>query len=185
MKDNSDFIVKGYCFGTMEDAQIAKQEEKKIEYLEQHMDYGKPENMLLVYQKAIESKIFRTPVGWEYLRKLQQELNEYEELKDKIPPITMYTVFAHRVGDEIRVPVPRIPQKKKNTLKNKLVISVLLNLLMTAAVIGMFAIALTSDHPNILNYENALVNKYATWEQELTEKENEIRQRERELMEQE
>ena len=33
----------------------------------------------------------------------------------------------------------------------------------------MFAIALTSDEPNILNYERALVNKYSAWEQELTE----------------
>ena len=102
MKDHSDFIVKGYCFGTAEDADIARQEVKKIEYLEQHMDYGKPENMLLVYQKAVEGKIFRTPIGWEYLRALQDKLNEYEELRDKVSPITIYTVFAHRVGDEIR-----------------------------------------------------------------------------------
>ena len=66
-------------------------------------------------------------------------------------------------------------------MKSKFIISILINLLLTIAVGGMFAIAMTNDQPNILNYERALVNKYATWEQELTEKENEIREREREL----
>lgn len=181
MSDKSDFIVGGYCFGTAEDAEIARQEEKKVEYLEQHMDYSKPENMLRVYQKAVEGKVFRTPIGWEYLRRLQERLKGYEELREQIPPITLYTVFAHRVGDDIRVPAPRIQQKKKNTLKSKFVFSIIINLLLTAAVGGMFAIALTNDQPNILNYERALVNKYAAWEQELQEKEEEIREKERVL----
>ena len=180
MSDNN-FIVKGYCFGTAEDAEMARQEEKKIEYLEKHMDYEKPENMLLVYQKAIDNRIFQTPVGWEYLRLLQKKLYECEEFRDQIPPVSMYTVFAHRVGDEIKVPAPRIPQKKKDTLKNKFVISVLINIMLAAAVGAMFIIAMTSDNPNVLNYEKTLVNKYASWEQELSERENEIREREREL----
>lgn len=181
MVDNSNLIVKGYCFGTAEDADIARQEEKKIEYLEQHMDYTRPENILLVYQKAIGSKLFRTPVGWEYLRGLQRRLLEHEELREQISPIALYTVFAHRVGDEGKKRPARVEKKKRNTLKSKLIISILINLLLTVAVGGMLAIALTSDQPNVLNYERALVNKYATWEQELTEKEKELREMEREM----
>ena len=41
---------------------------------------------------------------------------------------------------------------------------------------------MTSDNPNILNYENNLQNKYAQWEQELTERENVLREKERNLM---
>ena len=40
-----------------------------------------------------------------------------------------------------------------------------------AIVIAMFVIATTGSNPNILNYENALINKYAEWEQELRERE--------------
>ena len=82
MSENNN-IVKGYCFGTAEDAETARQEEKKIEYLEQHMDLGKTENMLLVYKKAVESRIFVTPVGWEYLKRLQRELNSRADLDRK------------------------------------------------------------------------------------------------------
>lgn len=181
MNDNSNYIVGGYCFGSAEDAEIARQEEKKIEYLEQHMDYGKTENTFLVYQKAIESRVFQTPIGWEYLKKLQRKMKEQGKTEDEIPPVALYTVFAHRVGDQIKVPAPRIPEKKKDTLKGKFAISVLINILLVAAVGGMFFIATTSSNPNVLNYEKAIVNKYATWEQELSERENDLREREQEL----
>lgn len=172
-------VVKGYSFGSAEDAGMARQEIKKIEYLEQHMDYGKPEKMLLIYRKAIESRVFQTPVGWEYLRSLQTRLLECENLEEPVPPLALYTVFAHRVGDDIRVPSPRLPEKKKNDFKGRFVISVLVNLILAVSVGAMFVIALTSDQPNILNYERALVDKYAAWEQELTERENQIREQER------
>lgn len=181
MNDNSNYIVGGYCFGSAEDAEIARQEEKKIEYLEQHMDYGKTESTFLVYQKAIESRVFQTPIGWEYLKKLQKKMKEQGKAEEEIPPVALYTVFAHRVGDEIKVPAPRIAEKKKDTLKSKFVISVLVNVFLTVAVGGMFLIAMTSDNPNILNYEKTIVNKYAAWEQELSERENELREREAEL----
>ena len=52
---------------------------------------------------------------------------------------------------------------------------------MIVLVIAMFVITLTADQPNILNYVRALLNKYATWEQELTEREAAVRERELEL----
>ena len=146
------------------------------------MDYGKTENILLVYKKAIDSRVFRTPVGWEYLRSLQDKLMECEGMEEPIPPVMLYTVFAHRVGDDIRVPAPRLPERKKKDYKGRFILSVLVNLILVAAVGAMFVITLTSDQPNILNYERTLVNKYAAWEQELTEKENQIREKERQIM---
>lgn len=181
MNENNN-IVKGYCFGTAEDAEIARQEENKIDYLEEHMDYGKTENMLLIYKKAVESRIFNTPVGWEYLKTLQKELNERNDLKEEVPPVALYTVFAHRVGDDIKIPSPRIPEKAKDNTKKKFVTSVVVNVILTAVIAAMFYIAYQSDHPNILNYENNLVNKYAQWEQELSERENAVREKERNLM---
>lgn len=178
MNDKIKYTVGGYCFGSAEDAEIARQEEKKIEYLEQHMNYDKTENVLLVYRKAIDSRVFQTPIGWEYLRKLQYKLQEQGDIEEQIPPVALYTVFAHRVGDNVKIPASRIPPKKKDTLKRRFMLSVLINIMLAAAVIGMFYIALTSSNPNILNYENTLVNKYAAWEQELYDREAAIREKE-------
>jgi hypothetical protein len=45
----------------------------------------------------------------------------------------------------------------------------------------MFVIAINSNQPNILNYQRVLQNRYAGWEQELTDREQAIRDKEREL----
>ena len=56
-----------------------------------------------------------------------------------------------------------------------------MNIVMIVAIIAMFVITLNSDQPNILNYERNLQNKYASWEQELTQREQTVREKEREL----
>ena len=48
-------------------------------------------------------------------------------------------------------------------------------------VVIMFLISLTGKNENILNYKNVITNRYAEWEQELTEREAVIRQKETEL----
>ena len=45
----------------------------------------------------------------------------------------------------------------------------------------MFVMALRSDVPNIINYRTAITNEYASWEQELSEREAKVREREKEL----
>ena len=56
---------------------------------------------------------------------------------------------------------------------------------MTALVIGMFAILLTGKRsPLAVRYEEEILNKYASWAQELTEKEYAINDRLAELRKQ-
>ena len=72
-------------------------------------------------------------------------------------------------------------QKKKDEEKQKLIISYILNIMLVIAMIAMLVITVNSDNPNIMNYEKVLTNRYASWEQELTEREEVIRQKEKEL----
>ena len=43
----------------------------------------------------------------------------------------------------------------------------------------MFYISTTGSKPTVLNYEKALQNRYAQWEQELEQRESELREKER------
>ena len=45
----------------------------------------------------------------------------------------------------------------------------------------MFIIASKSENDNIINYKNNITNRYAEWQQSLTERENIVRQKEKEL----
>ena len=72
-------------------------------------------------------------------------------------------------------------QKRQEIQKSNHKISVLLNVVLVIALIVMFWVTLQSETPNMINYRIALENKYAAWEQELTERESQVREMEREL----
>ena len=72
-------------------------------------------------------------------------------------------------------------EKKIEQGKKRLRISLIVNLFLAVLVAGMMIITLTSDQPNIVNYENKIVDKYAQWQQELEEREQAVREKEQEL----
>lgn len=173
--------AEGFLFLNEADAELARQEKKKVEYLEKHMDYRSAENVLRVYKKAILERVFRTPVGIEYLRRLQKGLTKCKEFEETdVPPIALYQTYELKMRDSYAPARRRVqPAAKKRTPWP--VISTILNVVLALAVAGMFAITLKSDNPNILNYEKQIINKYASWDQELTEREQAVREKERQL----
>lgn len=56
-----------------------------------------------------------------------------------------------------------------------------LSIVLFIAIVAMFIISSTSDNINILNYENEIIDKYSTWEQELSDREKELDAWEKEL----
>ena len=178
---HADTTVNGYCFQSVEDATLARQEIKKIEYLQEHIDYQDTQMLFGVYQKALENRTFRTPIGQNYLHNLRRVLVK-EGLKDEeIPPVILYHNYTEKKKVEVHPVKKRIEPAKKKEKADKFMISVLLNICLALLVIGMFAVAYTSEHPNILNYERVIVDKYASWEQDLTEREDAFREKELQL----
>lgn len=185
MAENLERSVGGYVFFTEKDAQLARAEEKKIEYLEARIDYSRPERILYVYEKAIHERIFKTPVGLEYLKRLREFLLGQESIApEKVMEIPLYSTFDGEIREKPRPVRAKIQPSEKDRAEKKkayFMISVILNILLAAAVWAMFAISLNSENPNVLNYEKNITNKYAAWEQELTEREQAVREKEREL----
>jgi len=179
----AQLTVEGFTFYTEHDALLALQEQKKIEYLEKKMDYNNPESVLQIYKKAVQERVFKTPVGLFYLEKLQKFLQEQQGLAGRnIPPIPLFVIFDRSVRENAAVTRSRIEPSKKNQKKTSaLPLSIFMNVALVIAIIAMFVITLNSAQPNILNYEKALTNRYAGWEQQLTEREQIIREKEREL----
>lgn len=61
-------------------------------------------------------------------------------------------------------------------------VSLFFAIVFAIAVIGMFTITfLSKDNVNILNYENAIIDRYESWENELQEREAAIQKKEAEL----
>lgn len=186
MEDKNDLLVNGYRFGTEEDAKAAREECKKIEYFKEKVQGKNTKALLNIYNKLLEEKVFKTPAGWEYLRQLQKEFAQQGIKEEEIRPIPMYINFSYRTGEELNSAFVRQRIRPSKKIKvNRLQISVCINLLLGILVAAMFAIALQSNHPNILNYRQAVLNEYASWEQELSEREREVRIKEQTLLEEE
>lgn len=187
MAQREDWIVDGYEFGSAKDAAQAKAELLKIQKLEDKMDYRNPHMVYAVYHKAIENRIFKTPIGYDYLRKLQKHLRENPLIREPVQDIPVNNVYSLRDStnpavEKVRAsakPKPK-PEKKKKEFFSRST-SILVNIVLAILVAVMFYISTTGDRPTILNYERALQNRYASWEQELNDRESAVREKERQL----
>lgn len=179
MKNAERLIIDGYLYGNEEDVNLAKEEKKTAVYLQSKINYDDIETALKIYEKAVKDKIFKTPVGWEYLKVMRYEMIKRGMPEEKISPIPLYLVFSKK---EEAKPV-RIFQIKedKNELKETLRISLWANIALIILVVGMFLITLFGDNTNILNYKYKIENEYAGWHQQLQEREAAIREKEAEL----
>ena len=181
LADKTDYFAQGYRFATEEDAKQAQLERKKAAYFETKMVNRSAQNMLSVYDTILDEKVFLTPTGWEYLKKLQEKLRLLGIEEEKIRPIPMYVTFVHNNDDGAVVKQRVKPTKKRDKQKEKFRISVFINIILAIMVAAMFAISLNSNNPNILNYKKNIENEYAAWEQELTQREKEVRIKEAQL----
>ena len=174
------YMVDGYLFGDLEDVKLARQEKSTIEYMNKKMERYNGEALLAVYCATLEKKIFRTPIGYQYLQQLQKRMVILGVDKSTIPPIPLYQVYNNRYRTQ-ETPVRKLPKKKVEPQVKKLRYSMLGNFILVVLVILLFAIAITGENANAINYRNAITNEYSAWEQELTERENAVREKEREL----
>lgn len=177
-------IAGGFLFLTEKEANLAEAERKKIAYLESRMDYSKPEDILYIYDKTLQEHVFSTPVGIVYLKQMQEFLLGQSEIDPAsvgaIPLENTYREYGKVQSAKERKQAKR--DQEMGAKKAQLTVSVILNILLVFAMIAMFIISLNSDYPNIINYKRAITDQYATWEQELTERESAVREKERELM---
>ena len=177
MGTKDDLVVEGYRFATLADAETARLDLKRIKNLEDNLDYRKPQNVLMLYNKALETRILQTPIGFAYLLTIQEQLKRCGISKDKIKPIPLHMTFTNKT--EANRSIRRSVAARQPEYKGRFITSVCLNVLMVIVIAAMFSISLKSDSPNIINYRTNIVNEYSEWEQELTQREQAVREAER------
>ena len=181
--EDLDLIVNGYKFNTESDAAAAREEAKKIQYIESHIDYNNPENVHMFYTKMIQNRLFITPLGLDFLKRVRDYLINADFDENGLDPLPVHSVYTlERTRPRRESPPPRVIADKKESMKGWFRVSVILNLVFIAAIAAMFAMMMNSSHPNIVNYRHLIENEYSEWEQNLTKREKELRLREKELM---
>ena len=192
----------GFVFRTKKEAELAQREIEGTKYLRQILDMENPNAVFSIYQNLIEQDLFETPVGYCFLK----ELRDYLLM---IPAISNEEVLAipirypqteeeekkqkkEQKKEEQRKERQREKEKAKNkkeqkkegkNYKGRCQFFMVTSLILLISVVSMMLLAATSDNVNILNYENKLIDKYSSWEQELEEREQAVKEQEQALEE--
>lgn len=192
----------GFVFRTKKEAELAQREIEGTKYLRQKLDMENPQAVFSIYQNLIEQDLFETPVGYCFLK----ELRDYLLM---IPAISNEEVLAipirypqteeeekkqkkEQKKEEQRKERQREKEKAKNkkeqkkegkNYKGRCQFFMVTSLILLISVVSMLLLAATSDNVNILNYENKLIDKYSSWEQELEEREQAVKEQEQALEE--
>lgn len=178
-------IIEGFYFTDEKIAEQAKRESDGVQYIKENTDMENPEKVLQLYHKLIVEQLFETPIGISFLKELRDYLAAAPGINEKeieaIPTeILLKEAEVRKVKREKTADRARMEKRLAQTKKN-LRTSLLVNLFLVIVVIGILIITMTSDQPNIINYENKLIDKYAQWQQELEAREQTVKEKEREL----
>ncbi|SFB69000.1 hypothetical protein [Butyrivibrio sp. YAB3001] len=173
-------IVDGIQFTSETDAQKAVLDASKVKLLKSRININKVGDVKAVYEKAIENKIFKTPVGWMFLMDLRNRLLSAGMSEDDVLPLPMEVSFTRHSALE-NLNVKQRIKPEKNNAQFKIIFPIVLNVFLILLVVLMFVINLNSESDNILNYKSNVTNRYASWEQDLKEREKKVREAEKRL----
>ena len=192
----------GFVFRTKKEAELAQREIEGTKYLRQKLDMENPNAVFSIYQNLIEQDLFETPVGYCFLKELRDYLlmipvisneevlaipirypqTEEEEKKQKKEQ-KKEEQRKERQKEKEKAKNRQEQQKEGKKYKGRCQFFMVTSLILLISVVSMMLLAATSDNVNILNYENKLIDKYSSWEQELEEREQAVKEQEQALEE--
>lgn len=192
----------GFVFRTKKEAELAQREIEGTKYLRQKLDMENPNAVFAIYQNLIEQDLFETPVGYCFLKELRDYLlmipaisneevlaipirypqTEEEEKKQKKEQ-KKEEQRKERQREKEKAKDRKEQKKEGKNYKGRCRFFMLTSLILLISVVSMMLLAATSDNVNILNYENKLIDKYSSWEQELEEREQAVKEQEQALEE--
>jgi len=174
---SNKFTFQGHTFEDEKQLIAAKKEAEAIEYLRSKTDFGNMNNLRKLYDRILDRNMMETVVGISFLKEIRGALlasGMFNE--EQIRPVPLlHEVKKLKKRKEIQKrskEMTRLERSEQKNIRLKIICFFL-----TVLVIGMFVITLTGTRsPWALNYEEQLLNKYASWAEELQAKEAYLRE---------
>jgi hypothetical protein len=183
MKEN-EYKVAGYSFSDVHDYKEAKREAETIDYIRANTDLKDLNKMIKLYHKLVERKTLKTVIGFSFLKELQERiLKEGIVNKESMPCIPIekdtkhLSAFSNPLEHDQVQKHQAIVENYRIGLRNSRIISAFL----VGIIIFMIVISIWSDRNIFSNYENEILDKYSTWEEDLNTREQLLDTREEEL----
>lgn len=177
--DKESRIVDGFVFPSFKEAQIARKEKGNIDVIRQRTSLSDAESVYELYSKLMERDIFKTVVGYSFLHELRYRLiNEFYYDEQMLPDIQLPGRMEYDAVSELNQSVMKNKFEHLLLVKQRMSIVIVALLVM---VVGMFVIAVVNPNATYLNVQNKVLNKYSAWEEDLTKRENAVKEQEEQL----
>ena len=178
------FTLEGHTFDDEKQLIVARKEAEAIEYLRSKTDFNNLEQLMKLYNRILDKDMMETVIGIEFLTEIRSRLLRSGMFKEEqirpVPLLPEARKMKKRMEDQKR---SRERILLEQTQKQNLILKMVCFFL-SVLVIAMFAIALTGKRsPLAICYEEQILNKYASWADELTGREQMLREYVRRLEE--
>jgi len=179
---NEKYTVDGYLFEDEEGLKEAKNELEGVEYLKKRTNYSNPKNVLNIYNTVIQKKLFKTPIGYEFLKELQEYLYNSDKIDNgQIEAIPVYTPKSKRRKVKFNLPKIRRSIDKNSPYRTKYINMIILNIIFIIFLILFIVISNNSKNLNIINYRARINAEYTEKEDNLAKWDEELKEREKQL----
>lgn len=182
------WVIKDYEFQGKTEYEMAKKEAETVEYIKANMNFSKEENVLKMYNKLLDKGNFRTIIGYEFLLTLRRHIIKNKMLSEEnVRPIPIYKKTGIKKEERKKTEISDCEKEIKRyqllyeNLKAKRTSSKFIIAFLVLIIAGMLVITFFSDNSVISDYENRIINKYESWQQQLETKEKELNEREKNL----
>ena len=176
-------VVCGYLFQDEKEYINAIEDKRRIEQITEKIDWDDIDALLLVYNKLIEKNFFKTIVGLSFLNEMRSYI--LKEKKCKLKPIVIRKkINKVEIGKGTEYyldKIQKLSEEKHNYSEKNKKMTIAIVALVTV-IIGMFFIMATNENVGYFNAEEKVLNKYAAWEERLSNWEKELNERENILM---
>lgn len=172
------YYVDGFAFSSREEYNLAIREQKNIQALRSKINMNNTESVLDLYKKLTSRNLLVTPIGLAFMKELRTYLLQCGYADTELPMIRVSEKSSkndkQKYTNEQLVKILKVRDASIKSLK--IVICGLIVL-----IVGMFAITLFFPNTGYVTYKKQLEDKYATWEDQISEREKAVQAKEEEL----
>lgn len=176
------FTFQGHTFDDEKQLIAAKKEAEAVEYLRSKTDFGNMNNLRKLYDRILDRNMMETVVGIAFLKEIRETLIGSGMFTDNqlrpVPLLPEVKKLKKRKENQTRSRERTLLERRER--QNTVLKTVCFFLVII--VIAMFVIVLNGTRsPLAIRYEEQILNKYASWAEELQDKEKYLREYVRKL----
>ncbi len=198
-----EYKVGDYIFEDEATAEKARKEAETISYIRSRTDFSKPENAKRIINTIKNNNMFETELGLDFLAKLERFAEgSTTSLEKATPPVKNeeapiaeadeLPAFTKDEEDRLREEVRRRTKHLKDNCEERIErignaykakarnLGIVIGAL-AAMIIALLIFTYFSDASPFYDAEREVLNKYASWQEELTIKEQQLTEWEKEL----